>query len=84
MEPADVAPLPATLEDAITELRNLRNLLYRERKQLVKVVERRELDNRSFRGQIKCMNEQNQELREQIQSLRKRLEQLVTKDTPFI
>lgn len=75
------APFPNNLADALSEIRNLRRIMYNERQMLAKAIERRVLDNRASAGNIRAIKNENTELRKELQKTNEyihKLEQRIT------
>lgn len=58
-------PYPATLEEAIEEIKTQRNLVVRANQNWMKCAERRELDARANKGMLKAAQQENKDLREE-------------------
>jgi regulator of replication initiation timing len=80
MDNLQCPPLPADLETAHKELRYWQRQVIVARQQVAKMAEKRELDKRSARGNIKSLMQENDNLRKEIKALRARLVEYAIKD----
>lgn len=67
-------PMPDNLEDALVEIRVLRNRLNAANERTAKQFEKRLLEVRGIKGNLKALAKQNNELRSQIAELTKKEE----------